>query len=303
MVMCIFMYTSMCIIYQLKPVWCENAKLIITCSFFIVFASQFRYIPLNMFKSFKIYIALNLYVCFMVTNMIPVLGIHIPLYVIMLHYVSMVCLFGSHRYFTNESSETISNNICACIWRCQQIIQYWTRLQWGIWYNSIITLRADSYLFAIKCSIQGRQDDMHRQLYQNSMCYLMIVGKHIPISLWAVGDLCKYHYNIIYSRWGQGTKRTVHELTASTQITKFIGPTWNPPGSCRPQTGPMLVPWTLLSGYVCWTDARALAWIVCLRVPSQSIPAHRFEMWVFIFEANVSLFLCARHFYSLIYWY
>ena len=28
-------------------------------------------------------------------------------------------------------------------------------------------------------------------------------------------------------------------------------PTWGPPGSCRPQVGPMLTPWTLLSGMVC----------------------------------------------------
>ena len=34
----------------------------------------------------------------------------------------------------------------------------------------------------------------------------------------------------------------------STQITKFMGPAWGPPGSCRPQMGPMLAPWTLLSG-------------------------------------------------------
>ena len=32
-----------------------------------------------------------------------------------------------------------------------------------------------------------------------------------------------------------------------TQITKFMGPTWGPPGSCRPHMGPMLAPWTLLS--------------------------------------------------------
>ena len=32
------------------------------------------------------------------------------------------------------------------------------------------------------------------------------------------------------------------------QIAKFMGPTWGPPGSCRPQMGPMLVPWTLLAG-------------------------------------------------------
>ena len=29
-----------------------------------------------------------------------------------------------------------------------------------------------------------------------------------------------------------------------TQIAKFMGPTWGPPGSCRPQMGPMLAPWT-----------------------------------------------------------
>ena len=28
-----------------------------------------------------------------------------------------------------------------------------------------------------------------------------------------------------------------------------MGPTWGPPGSCRPQMAPMLTPWTLLSGY------------------------------------------------------
>ena len=37
-------------------------------------------------------------------------------------------------------------------------------------------------------------------------------------------------------------------LSKTPQITKFMGPTWGPPGSCRPQMGPMLAPWTLLSG-------------------------------------------------------
>ena len=37
---------------------------------------------------------------------------------------------------------------------------------------------------------------------------------------------------------------------SSAQIAKFMGPTWVPPGSCRPQMGPMLAPWTLLSGRV-----------------------------------------------------
>ena len=33
-----------------------------------------------------------------------------------------------------------------------------------------------------------------------------------------------------------------------------MGPTWGPSGSCRPQVGPMLAPWTLLSGWSCTTS-------------------------------------------------
>ena len=39
-------------------------------------------------------------------------------------------------------------------------------------------------------------------------------------------------------------------LRQPPQIAKFMGPTWCPPGSCRPQMGPMLSPWTLLSGII-----------------------------------------------------
>ena len=34
---------------------------------------------------------------------------------------------------------------------------------------------------------------------------------------------------------------------SSSQIARFMGPTWGPPGSCQPQMGPILAPWTLLS--------------------------------------------------------
>ena len=35
----------------------------------------------------------------------------------------------------------------------------------------------------------------------------------------------------------------------TTQIAKYMGPTWGPPRYCRPQMDPMLAPWTVLSGY------------------------------------------------------
>ena len=41
-------------------------------------------------------------------------------------------------------------------------------------------------------------------------------------------------------------------LCKPSQIVKFMGPTWGPSGSCRPQMGPMLAPWTLLSGLLLW---------------------------------------------------
>ena len=41
----------------------------------------------------------------------------------------------------------------------------------------------------------------------------------------------------------------------NSQIAKFMGPTWGPPGSCRPQVGPKLAPWTLLSGLLSLSDA------------------------------------------------
>ena len=37
-------------------------------------------------------------------------------------------------------------------------------------------------------------------------------------------------------------------LDKLSQIAKFMGPTWGPHGSCRPQMGPMSAPWTLLLG-------------------------------------------------------
>ena len=43
---------------------------------------------------------------------------------------------------------------------------------------------------------------------------------------------------------------TSHQLCGISQIARFMGPTWGPPGSCRPQLGPILAPWALLSGMI-----------------------------------------------------
>ena len=56
--------------------------------------------------------------------------------------------------------------------------------------------------------------------------------------------------------WGarEATTMNSHGFYAMLpQIAKFMGQTWGPPGSCQPQMGPMLAPWTLLSGVV-WLE-------------------------------------------------
>ena len=70
----------------------------------------------------------------------------------------------------------------------------------------------------------------------------------------------------------------------TTQRAKFMRPTWDPPGPCRPQMGPMLAPWTLLSGHVyscdflkwykeCLCDLDDLSFSVDSRPGTSEVPA------------------------------
>ena len=58
---------------------------------------------------------------------------------------------------------------------------------------------------------------------------------------------------------------SLDRLPMTSQIAKFMGPTWGPLRSCRPQMGPMLTPWTLLSGF-----------LVCVSGP----PVIKLEAWL-----------------------
>ena len=60
------------------------------------------------------------------------------------------------------------------------------------------------------------------------------------------------------------SKRT-SSIPWPSQIARFMGPTWGPPGSFRSQMGPMLTPCTLLSGMA--TDELA-SYISCHHITS-----------------------------------
>ena len=53
--------------------------------------------------------------------------------------------------------------------------------------------------------------------------------------------------------WGITACPDSNSIIITTQIAKFMEPTWSPPGSYWPQMGPMLAPWTLLSGHL-WSE-------------------------------------------------
>ena len=52
----------------------------------------------------------------------------------------------------------------------------------------------------------------------------------------------------VQKRSGPKRLKTSWQQQSRTQIAKFMEPAWAPPVSFRPQMGPMLFPWTLLSG-------------------------------------------------------
>ena len=43
-------------------------------------------------------------------------------------------------------------------------------------------------------------------------------------------------------------------ISVHTLLARFMGPTWGPSGADRTQVGPMLAPWTLLSGHAWWAS-------------------------------------------------
>ena len=53
-------------------------------------------------------------------------------------------------------------------------------------------------------------------------------------------------------------------MARATLGARFMGPTWGPSGSGRTQVGPMLAPWTLLSGKLLYPLFRLAHWSVWL---------------------------------------
>ena len=68
----------------------------------------------------------------------------------------------------------------------------------------------------------------------------------------AVPHMMMWRYGNTFSITGSLRGEFTGSPPKGSQIARFMGPTWGPPGSCQPQVGPMLAPWTLLSGVSNW---------------------------------------------------
>ena len=77
-----------------------------------------------------------------------------------------------------------------------------------------------------------------------------ILGKTVYILKQCRGFIGLFIWYLMTKYWGIAFGYTVFSIATFpiSQIAKFMAPTWGPSGSCRPQMGPMLAPWTLLSG-------------------------------------------------------
>ena len=78
------------------------------------------------------------------------------------------------------------------------------------------------------------------------------IYRDIGWPLWMTSSSSQIYYRFLYNHFSYKEAYSTFQLSllsSDVQITKFMGPTWGPPGSCRPQMGPMLAPWTLLSGW------------------------------------------------------
>ena len=97
------------------------------------------------------------------------------------------------------------------------------------------TLQKQGYLIIFggcalwRCGIKYTKKIDHK--YEIIVCYFCALCLYAPLSV-------RSHNSIVLCSM------------CISQIIKFMGPTWGPPGSWRSQMGCMLAPWTLLSGWV-----------------------------------------------------
>ena len=156
------------------------------------------------------------------------------------------CDFGhgdSKHYFTSQTNHGVTITRCATGWH------------FHIWNMTVSLRNTDVAVFLLVKNWRTRQRIRHTLIVVYH--HLRLFGdKTIPDSaidqpnisrcngFYVQDNQCLSSPDVSYP-WNI---RFQHQTCF--QIAKFMGPTWGPPGYCRPQMGSLLAPWTLLSRFV-----------------------------------------------------
>ena len=165
-------------------------------------------------------------------------------------YMMEILLMPSHKL--NNTSYVLFNMKNKCFHRYMKQNNFSGLLSWMLW-NVIILMGCVvcnmivTHIFAepgTSLFICGKLKCTCRQIVLGKILHIYIyiyMNEYIDIYTISLSNPCWLTriWEIIH---------TQHRNTTRAQTAKFMGPTWGPLGSCRPQMGPMLAPWTLPSG-------------------------------------------------------
>ena len=86
--------------------------------------------------------------------------------------------------------------------------------------------------------------------------FLIFVQKYRNSTVYMLCASAPWFITIKTNDWVHA--KTLSRKSRHTLITRFMGPTWGPSGADMTQAGPMLAPWSLLSGYIFQSHASLL---------------------------------------------
>ena len=120
-----------------------------------------------------------------------------------------------------------------------QVFKYWIPLVMGNKWSFL-------WIFSHPESEQHQANESHIYSMSNIILNIQSVKQltNSPRGQWIMNTDCSS--SPLSHRFNQCSLVTY----INAQITTFMEPTWGPPGSCWPQVGPMLAPWSLISGWL-----------------------------------------------------
>ena len=121
----------------------------------------------------------------------------------------------------------------------KKLLQFNGREQLPIVAESDYATYVENKTTSLQCTARQRDADWGNKFPIKKVTNLDVHSEEVIVTHWTalgafIGFIDPHHSNLLQWPWGQWSD--------PTQTARFMGPTWGPPGSCRPQVGPMLPP-------------------------------------------------------------